>query len=222
MILATVVGFELTTNITNYLGHHWWSYFIVYGADALDSILFFLIPSEGVTIAAGVLAAQGSLSIYLVIAAAAAGVFTGDNAMYWIGRGGGGAIARWICGSDRGRRWFEQGEGLIRRNGEYVIVAGRFIPAGRSAATLAAGVVRFPYRRFVIADAAAALIWGAYASLLGYLGGQAWENSFWKPFVVGLGVATVVAGGAELWRRFQERRGKDVLGRPLGDDEQGT
>ena len=206
-------------NITGYVQGHWWAYLIVFGACALDSILFFLVPSEGVTIAAGVLAAQGHLEIWWVVAAAAVGVFAGDNAMYWIGRFGGEAIEGWICGHERGRRWYEQGRGLIQRNGEFVIVAGRFIPAGRSAADLASGVVHFAWRRFAVADAAAAVLWGTYASMLGYLGGQAWQSSFWKPFVVGLGVAVVVAGGGELWRRRQERHGKDVLGKDLGEDE---
>lgn len=204
-------------DVTGYVGGSWWAYLVVFAAAALDSILFFLVPSEGVTIAAGVLAAEGRLGIWWVILAAAGGVFVGDNAMYLIGRAGEGPITRRLCGHERARGWFEQGAGLLRRNGEFVIVAGRFVPAGRSAATLASGVVSFPWRRFARADAVAALVWAVYASMLGYLGGQAWQSSFWKPFAVGIGVAALVAGGGELWRRRQRRRGKDVLGKDLDE-----
>jgi membrane-associated protein len=209
----------LGLDVTGYLSGHWWAYLIVFGACTLDSILFFLVPSEAVTIAAGVLAAQGRLAIWWVAAAAAVGVFAGDNAMYWIGRLASEPITRWICRYDRGRRWLEQGHGLIHRNGEVVILAGRFIPAGRSAATLASGIAELSWPRFAAADAGAAVVWAAYASMLGYLGGQAWQNSFWKPFVVGLGVAVVVGGGGELWRRYERRHGKDVLGQELGEDD---
>ncbi len=214
LLPLAVFGFDLTS----YVEGKWWAYLIVFGACGLDSLLFFLIPSEGVTIAAGVLAAQGSLHIWWVVVAAAVGVFAGDNGMYWLGRVAGDPITHWICRYDRGSHWFEQGRGLIRRNGEYVIVAGRFIPAGRSAADLAAGVVRFAWKRFAAADAFAAVLWATYASMLGYLGGVAWENSFWKPFLVGLVVAVVVGGGGELWRRHQRKRGKDVLGQDLDED----
>lgn len=207
-------------DLTSYVSGHWWAYGVVFGACTLDSILFFLIPSEGVTIAAGVLAAVGDLSIWWVLAAAALGVFAGDNGMYWIGRGAGETITRRIGRHPRGRRWLDEGRGLVHRDGEVVIAAGRFIPAGRSAATLASGVARLPWPRFGAADAGAAALWAVYASMLGYLGGQAFEQSFWKPFAIGVAVAVAVAGAGEAWRRHQRRRGKDVLGSELEERDQ--
>jgi membrane protein DedA with SNARE-associated domain len=38
--------------------------------------------------------------------------------------------------------------------------------------TLSAGLLRFRWRRFLTFDAAAALVWALYATLLGYLGGS--------------------------------------------------
>jgi membrane protein DedA with SNARE-associated domain len=52
-----------------------------------------------------------------------------------------------------------------------------------------------PWRRFFAIDALAAALWAAYASLLGYFGGNAFTESLWKPLlaatVVGLTVATL-------------------------------
>ena len=206
-MLATIFDW-----FTREVSGHWWTYLIVFGACELDSLLFFLVPSEGVTIAAGVLAANGDLAIWFVVAAAAVGVFAGDNMMFFIGRFAGDRVAGWICRHERGRRWLEEGRQLIQRHGETVILAGRFIPGGRSAATFSAGMLDLPWRRFAAADAIAAVVWAVYASMLGYLGGSAFQNTFWKPFVIALGVAFLVAGAAELWRRIQERRGRDVLG----------
>jgi membrane-associated protein len=202
----------LIPNITHYVSGHWWAYAVVFGACALDSLLFFLVPSEAVTIAAGVLAGQGHLAIWWVVAAAAVGVFAGDNSAYGVGRLVGDAFAEWVCRYDRGRRWLGEGRKLIERHGEAIILAGRFVPAGRSAATISAGMIEFPWRRFARADAPAAVAWAVYASMLGYFGGSTFENSFWKPFVIALGVAVLVGGGAELWRRLQKRRGRDMFG----------
>ena len=164
------------------------------------------------TILAGVLASKGSLSIWLVIPVAAGGVFAGDNMMFFLGRRLGEPLSERICRHARGRRWLDDGRRLIEGHGEVVILVGRFIPAGRTAATFSAGMLELSWRRFAAADVAAGILWAVYAAMLGYLGGSAFEHSFWKPFLVAIGIAFLVAGLGEGWRRLQERRGHDVLG----------
>jgi len=51
------------------------------------------LPGETALVTAAALAALGRLSIYGVVAAAAAGAILGDNAGYWIGRKG---ASRWF------------------------------------------------------------------------------------------------------------------------------
>jgi hypothetical protein len=46
----------------------------------------------------------------------------------------------------------------------------------------------------------AAAIWAAYVTALGYLGGEAFKNSTWKPLVVALAIAAAV-GLAEIGKR---------------------
>ena len=89
---------------------------------------------------------------------------------------------------------------------------GRFIPGGRTATTFAAGTLEMDYRRFLVADASAAVIWAVYISMLGYVGGASFEDNLWLPLLIAFAVATLVAAGAEGWRRFQRNRGKDLLG----------
>ena len=59
-----------------------------------------------------------------------------------------------------------------------------------------------PWRRFFAIDAAAAALWAAYASLLGYFGGNAFTESLWKPLVAATIVGLTVATLAELARRM--------------------
>lgn len=64
-------------------------------------------------------------------------------------------------------------------------------------------------------DAVAALIWALYASLLGYLGGRAFENAAWKGLLLALGIAFAVAGSVEVVRWYLKRRRR---GGPPGPD----
>jgi membrane protein DedA with SNARE-associated domain len=190
------------------------TYLIVFVAAGTD-VLVPLIPSETIVLAASVLAGQGELLIWLIVPAAALGAFLGDNVSYWLGRRVGDPIANRFFKGEKGRSRLEWAEGAIRTRGVFLIVIGRFVPGGRTATTFAAGTLEMDYRRFLIADASAALIWAVYISMLGYLGGETFEDNLLLPLAIAFAVATLVAAAAEGWRRWQRRRGKDLLGEEL-------
>lgn len=202
----------LTSNVSNNPA----TYLVALVAAGGD-VLFPLIPSETIVITAAVLASKGGLHIWLLIVAVAIGAFIGDNIAFWIGRGVGHRVLRRLFKGDKARGRIDWAARAIKRRGRLVIIAGRFIPGGRTAATLAAGTLEMPYREFLPADGLAAIAWAVYASMLGYLGGEVFKNSIWKSLLVSLGVAMLVGGGTEVWRRIQEHRGRDVLGDPLED-----
>jgi membrane-associated protein len=181
-----------------------WAYAIVFALALLDVVIP-LVPSETSVITAGVVAAAGDLSLPLVIGSAALGAFLGDNGAYLIGRRfGQRATDRFLSGEKAQKRlkWAERQ--LSERGGELIVIA-RFIPAGRTAVTLSAGTVGYPWRRFAAFDAVAALGWALYAALLGYVGGRAFEHAAWKGLVLALGTAFAVAGGIELVRWLRRR-----------------
>ena len=181
------------------------TYLVVFGAAGGD-VLFPLIPSETVVITASVVAERGGLVVWLVGAAAAVGAFAGDNASYGLGRWIGEPVARWLFRGEKGEQRLEWGQRQIRRRGPLLVVVGRFIPGGRTASTFAAGTVELEWRRFAVADAIGATLWGSYATALGYVGGAAFAHSLWKPLALSLGIAAVVAVGIEGGRRLKRRR----------------
>ena len=63
-----------------------------------------------------------------------------------------------------------------------------------------------PYRRFVLADAIAAVIWGSYAALLGYIGGTQFEEEPWKGLLLAFVIAISLAGLVELIRHLRDKR----------------
>jgi membrane protein DedA with SNARE-associated domain len=198
------------------------TYLVVFVAAGVD-VFFPLIPSETIVITAGVLAAQGDLLIFGIVPAVALGAFLGDNLCYLLGLEVGDPIAGRLFRGKKGRGRLLWAKQALRRRGAVLIGVGRFIPGGRTATTFAAGALGMPYRNFLLADACAAALWALYISMLGYLGGETFEDELWLPLGASLGCAMAVGLGFEIWRRIQERRGKDLLGDELpGDGLAGT
>jgi membrane protein DedA with SNARE-associated domain len=177
-----------------------WAYPAIVGAVALDSILP-IAPGETVVITAGVLSANGDLNIELVLAAGALGGLIGDNVSYGLGATLGRRADRRFFTSERARRRSDWARRQLAERGPLIIVVARFIPGGRTATTFSAGTLEMPWRRFIAADAAAALVWSAYASMLGYFGGSTFTESLWKPLAAATAVGLAVAATGELVRR---------------------
>jgi membrane-associated protein len=182
-----------------------WAYGIVFLLAFLDAVVP-IVPSETSVITAGVVAAAGDLSLPLIISVAAAGAFLGDNTAYLIGRRFGIRVTARFFSGERARKRIEWAERQLSARGGELIAVGRFIPGGRTAVTLSAGMLRFPWRRFVLFDAAAAVGWALYAALLGYFGGRAFQHATWKGLLLALVIAFAVAGGVELTRWWLTRR----------------
>lgn len=176
---------------------------------ALDAVLP-VLPSETVIITLGV-ATAGSADprIALLVLAAAAGAFLGDNLSYLIGRRFGPRAERWFFGGAKGARRRAWAERSLDRYGMPLIVICRFIPGGRTAVTLCCGIVGYQRRRFVIATAAAGLIWATYSFFLGRLGGRAFEDKPWAGLLLAFGIAVAVSVLIEAIRRIRSRKPRD-------------
>jgi membrane protein DedA with SNARE-associated domain len=205
-------------SLVNAVSGAWWSYPAIFGIALLDAF-FPLVPSETVAITAGVLAGSGDLSLPGAIACAAGGAFIGDNVSYGLGTWLGEKTVKRIFRGDKSKRAFAWAEKTLEERGMYLVVIARFIPGGRTATTFAAGYVHsFPWRRFLIADAIAAVIWGNYTVLLGYLGGKAFEEQPWKGLLIAFGIAVTITGGVELFRHRRKRRGASATTTPVEDE----
>jgi membrane-associated protein len=181
-----------------------WTYGLVFALAALD-VLAPIVPSESLLVAAAALSASGRLDVFLVAGAAAAGALLGDNIAFFCGRLLDTRMRRWLEATPRRRERLEWAERQLDRRGGTIIIGARFIPGGRTVTMLAAGLLEMPWRRFVVFDIAAAVIWALYGTAIGYFGGTAFED---EP-LIGIGVAlalALVAGAViEVGRRLAGR-----------------
>jgi membrane-associated protein len=184
------------------------SYLIAFVIPALDAV-FPVLPSESAIIALGV-ATAGSADprIALLVGCAAAGAFVGDNLSYLLGRRFGPAVQRRFFATPKGKRASAWAKRSLDRFGMPLIIVCRFIPGGRTAVTLTCGLTEYPRRRFVIATAAAAIIWALYAFFIGRLGGQAFEDNPWAGLLIAFGASIAISAMIEGIRRLLARRRK--------------
>ncbi len=185
-----------------------WAYAVVFLLALLDAILP-VVPSETAVITGGVVAATGRLSLPLLVVFAAAGAVAGDNIAYLIGWRFGGPVTRRFFQSGKAQHRIAWTRRQLRERGGQLIMIGRFIPGGRTAVTLAAGMLRYRWWRFLAFDAIAGMAWALYAALLGYFGGRAFEHAAWKGLLLALGVGFAIGGVTEAvrWVLRQRRHG---------------
>jgi len=132
------------------------------------------LPEEVAIVFAGVRSAHGELITPAAFAACLLGALIGDAAMYGIGRRFGHSLVRLhpklakLLHADQ-EQYFEQ---AIRRHGFKVLLVSRFMVGVRGPVYLAAGVVRMPFRRFLLWDLfCATLVVSAFFAISYYLGG---------------------------------------------------
>ena len=192
--------------ISDWVSGNNWSYLIIFTVAVVDAF-FPLVPSETTLVIGGTFAASGDLSLPLVILAGAAGAVVGDNISYAIGTlVGERTVKRWFSGEKAHKR-FEWAERTLDERGAYIIMIARFIPGGRTAVTFSAGYVHsLPWRRFIVYDLAAGMVWATYAALLGYFGGKTFEDHPLLGVALALGIALSVGVVIEAVRHFRARR----------------
>lgn len=170
-----------------------------------------VIPTGALVSTAAVVAFhQESLpfGLLLVFVVSSLAAFTGDLALYWLGRRG--------VRSRGGSRWLEalrrratperlaQAQQKLDEHGVLVLVVSRLVPAGRIPVMLACLLAELPLRRFARGDAPACLAWAASYGLIGILGGSLFSEP-WKGVALAVALTLTISAAPSLWRRLRGR-----------------
>jgi membrane protein DedA with SNARE-associated domain len=167
------------------------------------------IPEEAAIVMAGVLSAQGHLNTALAFAACLAGAVVGDSFMYAIGYRWGHRIftshprfAKMLAAENQ-----EQFQKAIQGHAFKVMLLSRFLIGIRAPVYVMTGVVRMPYRRFLLNDLiSAALVVGAVFGLSYWFGDKVTEWVHHAEFTATIVVVAILAiiGGILYYRHRQE------------------
>ncbi len=165
------------------------------------------MPGETILVAAAILAGQGTLHLWGVIAAAAAGAILGDNCGYWIGREFGFPIAyRYGRYVNLDERRLKLGQYLFLKQGGKIVFFGRFVAVLRAFAAFLAGVNRFNWEKFFLFNAAGGIVWASIFGAGGYWLGRAFEV-YAKPVGAAALIVAIIAFllGARFVRHHEQQ-----------------
>lgn len=177
------------------------------------------VPSEIVLPFAGWLAADGKMSLALVLIVNSAASLTGSGLSYWFGlKGGKQLLLKYgkyvlIRPSD-----ITKTEEFFARRGRFAVVIARFVPVVRHIISIPAGIAKMPLRSFMLQTFIGATAWGTFLVMLGYELGADWEElaKKLKKFDLAVGIVIILAFLA-LVVRFVVRRRRENAANALSE-----
>jgi len=166
------------------------------------------LPGEIALVTAAAYASRGSISIYAVIALAAAGAIIGGILGYWIGvKGGLPLIARYGGYIGVRKSHIDKAHAFFERNGSKTILFGRFIALLRTWAAVVAGAACMSFTKFVTYNTIGSIVWAIVFGWLGYYFGH--DLPLLEMYIsrAGFGVLIVGAAAAPLFIFYIRRKG---------------
>jgi membrane protein DedA with SNARE-associated domain len=160
---------------------------------------------------AGVLAAEGHLSLAGVILVAVAGEVVGAFVAWFIGKTAGRTFVdrygKYLLLThrdlDRAEAWYD-------RHGNWAVFGGRLIPVVRNFVALPAGVAEVPPLRFGLLTAAGSAIWCSAMALIGYSIGSGYHKVMKGFSDAGYVLAAVVVVAVVVFITHRYRRYKEA------------
>ncbi|WP_431932684.1 DedA family protein [Micromonospora sp. RP3T] len=161
-----------------------------------------VLPAATTMLTVGLLARAGRVDLGAALAVTTTAAFVGDQLGYLEGRLlgprlRGGPVGRWV-GEPRWRR----AEALVAARGGAAVLLGRWTAFVRTLVPRVAGAAGLPYRRFVLFDGLAVVVWVPGTVLVGWAAGGLPAG---LPAAAGVAVVVAVAL-AVAFRRLRVRR----------------
>lgn len=165
------------------------------------------VPGETILLFASFLAfSQHELQLPWIIVVGTLACTFGDNLGYMIGhRGGRPLLDRYKHLFRISQAHIDRAEKLFERHGPPTVFVARFIFGMRIITGPLAGVLRMPWKAFVLFNFLGATLWVTVISCIGYFFGQHWEQLLRALRNVNIGLAAAFAA-VVLFFWFRHRR----------------
>jgi membrane protein DedA with SNARE-associated domain len=175
------------------------------GVLAERSILIgLIIPGDLILAVGGIYAARGDLELSLVILIGTFAAICGESIGYWLGRRYGMSLLRRIPLLRRLEGRIDNAQDFFKKHGGQTVAIGRYATAAGAFIPFVAGVGRMDYRRFLLFDIPAIVVWAAGITLFGYYFGEHIDfvDKVLSRFgLIMLGVLVLMVGGYVLYKR---------------------
>ncbi|MGD9998444.1 MAG: DedA family protein [Ilumatobacteraceae bacterium] len=167
-----------------------------------------IVPGETLMLFAGFLAWRGDVELWLLIVLAVAGAIIGDSVGFEIGRRYGDRVRQSWLGRKIGEDRWERSHRFLERRGGTAVFLARFLTGPKAVVPALAGESGMEYRRFLVANAASAAVWGTFHVGIGYVAGPSYETVDRYLGVAGwIALGVVVLAALGWW--WHRRRNKD-------------
>ena len=207
----------MTQSILDFLRHAVveWGYWAV-GAALLVENAGIPVPGETILLLASFLAySEHGLRLPWIIAVGTIAATLGDNLGFAVGNHGGRTLlARYQSIFRIRKSTIEQGERLFARYGLATVFFARFVFGMRIIAGPLAGVLRMPWKRFLVFNFVGAAVWVSVISSVGYFFGRHWERleHSMKRFDVIVAILVVLLAVLLWWRGRRSGTGAGASG----------
>lgn len=183
-------------------------------------LLFPLLPGDSLLFTGGLLAAGGTMNIWVLCISVTVVAILGDQCAYYIGRRIGPALFSKEDSRFFKKSYVEHSHVFFEKYGPYTIILARFVPIVRTYAPVLAGVSYMRYPVFLTFNVIGGIAWGTGVTLLGYFLGNipfVKENlEFMILLIVFLSILPMVFSVSKgLLERRRAKRNSDLAPEPL-------
>ena len=148
--------------------------FVVFAETGL--LIGFFLPGDSLIFVSGLICRTKpqllDISIAPMLAALIASAVLGNIAGYWFGLKVGPPLFErkdsWIFK----KRYLEVTSSFYTKNGGKALIFGRFLPIIRTFSPILAGIIKIPFRKFMLYNVVGAIAWISSLGLAGYFLGQ--------------------------------------------------
>ena len=151
-----------------------WIYAILFAIVFIETgvVVMPFLPGDSLLFIAGAFAAQGEMSLTVLIVSLAIAAVLGNTSNYWIGRYFGPRVFQWENSKFFNKNAFDKAHAFYEKHGAITIIVTRFLPFLRTFSPFVAGVAAMTHGRFQFYNITGGLLWVVSLSLAGYFFGN--------------------------------------------------
>jgi membrane-associated protein len=170
-------------------------------------LLFPLLPGESLLFTGGLLAAHGTLNIWVLAPSVAIVAVLGDQTGYFIGRRIGPALFKKEDSRFFKKHYVTDSHAFFEKYGPWAIILARFLPFVRTFTPVVAGVSYMRYPVYLAFDIVGGVLWGGGVTLAGYfLGNIPFVHQNLEKIILGILFVSMLPGFIAAWRGYRSRR----------------